>query len=223
MLIEEHFWRKIWYVCSWFWMSSWRLCCCIFDWRTFSEEKSGDIVLDGERISWRKNLMLLFLMWNEVLEDNFSGAVLFAVVSLKKIYLLPWFCWSLWWRWSSKRILEEDMNSVVERKFGENSWRRPKDDASLNEVRGRKPCCILDWRSSLRENLLHTIFWFLISWRLKLRYSLNDFFNGDWFAENELAWMWWRDGSEIWNSAEVIDRKWRTLQLIGELRFAGIC
>ena len=172
--------------------------CYIVDWRTFLE----------------KNLVRLFLILNEFLKIMLLHLWLKNTLG-RKIW---WYC--SWWRIS---FLEERSNVAVldvdvERKFGENSWRRPKDDAFLNEVAAfliedhpwGKICCIQYFGS-------------LISWRLKLRYSLNDFFNGDWFAENELAWMWWRDGSEIWNSAEVIDRKWRTLQLIVELRFAGIC
>ena len=114
--------------------------CYILDWRTFLEKNLVRLFLILERVlegksdaaaslieehSRKKNLVILFLLWNEFLGGK------------------TWFCWSLWWRWSSKRILEEDMNYVVERKFGENSWRRPEAAASLNEVRGRKPCCCL--------------------------------------------------------------------------------
>ena len=117
-------------------------------------ENSGTCVLDFE---WDLEGYVLHIWLKNILEGKSGDIVLDGdwISWMKNLMFL-----FLGWRWSSKRILEKDMNSVVERKFEENSWRRPKDDSSLNEVHGRKTLLHSWLKIVLEENLLHTIFWF---------------------------------------------------------------
>ena len=135
-------------------------------WRKFwrgSRKENVDATSLIEEHSWRKNLMLLFLMWNE-----FLGG---------KICLLLPFEW---------RIFLGEREEICCCCHGEKL--RKKVPVDVAAVEKKSAACLVQVLDILKTILMLTQIprkeirsWNL--WRLKLRYSLNNFSNSNWSAE----------------------------------------